>query len=234
MDVIDLRDFYSQRLGIVARRLINRGIHACWPDAEGQRVLGIGYPTPYLGSFRGEARALAAFMPASQGAIIWPNESSVLTALIEDDRLPLADNSVDLMLAVHCLELSDSLRLLLREMWRVLKPEGRLLAIVPNRRGVWARLERTPFGHGRPYSASQLDRLLRDALFEPVSTDSALHMPPFKRPQLLGVARTIGRMSARIGPTFAGVILVEVRKEVSAPTGRAIRETAAELATAKG
>jgi hypothetical protein len=28
IDVIDLRDFYSQRLGIVARRLINRGIHA--------------------------------------------------------------------------------------------------------------------------------------------------------------------------------------------------------------
>ena len=38
IDVIDLRDFYSQRLGIVARRLINRGIHARWPDAQGQRA----------------------------------------------------------------------------------------------------------------------------------------------------------------------------------------------------
>jgi len=52
MDVIDLRDFYSQRLGIVARQLINRGIRARWPHADGQRVLGIGYPTPYLGLFR--------------------------------------------------------------------------------------------------------------------------------------------------------------------------------------
>ena len=52
IDVIDLRDFYSQRLGIVARQLINRGIRARWPNAEGQRVLGIGYPTPYLGLFR--------------------------------------------------------------------------------------------------------------------------------------------------------------------------------------
>jgi len=40
IDVIDLRDFYSQRLGIVARQLINRGIRARWPDATGQRVLG--------------------------------------------------------------------------------------------------------------------------------------------------------------------------------------------------
>ncbi len=46
IDVIDLRDFYSQRLGIVARRLINRAIRQRWPEAEGQRVLGIGYPTP--------------------------------------------------------------------------------------------------------------------------------------------------------------------------------------------
>ena len=58
IDVIDLRDFYSQRLGIVARRLINRGIHARWPNAQGQRVLGLGYPTPYLGLFREDLRAL--------------------------------------------------------------------------------------------------------------------------------------------------------------------------------
>jgi len=58
IDVIDLRDFYSQRLGIVARRLINRGIHARWPNAGGQRILGLGYPTPYLGLFREDSESL--------------------------------------------------------------------------------------------------------------------------------------------------------------------------------
>jgi hypothetical protein len=58
IDVIDLRDFYSRRLGIVARQLINRGIRARWPDAEGLRVLGLGYPTPYLGLFREDSRTL--------------------------------------------------------------------------------------------------------------------------------------------------------------------------------
>ena len=66
MDVIDLRDFYSRRLGIVARRLINRGIQACWPHAEGQRVLGLGYPTPYLGLFREDAERCIAFMMCKQ------------------------------------------------------------------------------------------------------------------------------------------------------------------------
>src|SRR6266566_3429669 len=72
IDVIDLRDFYSQRLGIVARRLINRGIHARWPNAQGQRVLGLGYPTPYLGLFREDSERCIAFMPAAQGVLKGP------------------------------------------------------------------------------------------------------------------------------------------------------------------
>ena len=36
IDVIDLRDFYSQRLGVVARRLINRGIRARWDAGYAQ------------------------------------------------------------------------------------------------------------------------------------------------------------------------------------------------------
>src|SRR5437870_1893734 len=72
IDVIDLRDFYSRRLGIVARQLINRGIRARWPHADGQRVLGLGYPTPYLGLFREDSERCIAFMPAAQGVLKWP------------------------------------------------------------------------------------------------------------------------------------------------------------------
>jgi len=56
----------------VARRLINRGIHARWPSAQGQRVLGLGYPTPYLGLFREDSERCIAFMPAAQGVLKWP------------------------------------------------------------------------------------------------------------------------------------------------------------------
>src|ERR1700753_3686536 len=89
MDVIDLRDFYSQRLGIVARRLINRGIQARWPDAEGQRVLGIGYPTPYLGLFRENSERCIAFMPAAQGVLKWPTARPALATLVDEFSLAL-------------------------------------------------------------------------------------------------------------------------------------------------
>src|SRR4051812_23818612 len=118
MDVIDLRDFYSQRLGIVARRLINRGVHACWPGAKGERVLGIGYPTPYLGLFREDSERCLAFMPAAQGVLKWPTGRSALAALVDEFSLPLPDAAVDRILLVHALEMCDDPEGLLREVWR--------------------------------------------------------------------------------------------------------------------
>src|SRR2546423_6930854 len=125
IDVIDLRDFYSQRLGIVARRLLTRGIHARWPSAQGQRVLGLGYPTPYLGLFREDSERCIAFMPAAQGVLKWPTARPTLATLVDEFSLPLADAAVDRILLVHALEMSDDPEGLLREVWRVVAPAGR-------------------------------------------------------------------------------------------------------------
>src|ERR1700737_3982393 len=63
--------------------------------------------------------------------------------------------------------MSDDPEGLLREVWRVLAPSGRLIAVIPNRRGVWTRTDNTPFGHGRPYSRAQINELLRQTWFTP-------------------------------------------------------------------
>ena len=160
MDVVDLRNFYAQRLGIVARRFVGRGIRARWRDTTALRVLGIGYATPYLGLFREEAERCLALMPAPQGVVRWPSTRPALAALVEEDDLPLTDSAVDRVLLVHALEMSADPVELLREVWRVLAGGGRLLAVVPNRRGLWARMDTTPFGHGRPYSRPQITQLL--------------------------------------------------------------------------
>src|SRR6201991_857508 len=179
IDVIDLRDFYSQRLGIVARRLINRGIHARWPNAGGQRVLGLGYPTPYLGLFREDAERCIAFLPAAQGVLKWPTARPTLATLVDAFSMPLTASAVDGVLLVHALDMSDDPEGLLREVWRVLAPSGRVIAVIPNGRGVWPRTDATPFGHGRPYSRSQITQLLRQTWFTPTAWGEALFMPPF-------------------------------------------------------
>jgi SAM-dependent methyltransferase len=222
-DVVELRDFYARPLGGMVRRLLTHRIRARWRRTHGGTLVGLGFASPYLGAFRSEAARVGALMPAGQGALLWPASGPVQTILVEEDSLPLPDACVDNLLAVHCLEASEHARALLREIWRVLKPEGRLLIVVPNRRGVWARLDRTPFGHGQPYSSAQLKRLLSDALFTPVDWNAALYMPPVDRPLILRSAMALERLGARLWPAFAGVIIVEAKKELVAPIGKVSR-----------
>ncbi|MDX2289288.1 MAG: methyltransferase domain-containing protein [Hyphomicrobiaceae bacterium] len=216
-DVADLREFYASGLGQVARRLIATRIRARWRTPGMGTLIGLGYAVPYLSSFRGEATRIGALMPVMQGALVWPREGPKQSVLVEDDDLPLADCSVDRLLVVHGLETAGSDTAMLRELWRVLAPDGRLLLVVPNRRGLWARTDRTPFGHGRPYSRGQVETMLRAALFTPIEWSAALYVPPFSRDTLLKTAVAWERMGARVLPGFAGVIIVEATKELMAP-----------------
>lgn len=214
LDVVELRDFYARPLGGVVRRLLTHRIRARWRSVNGCQMMGLGFASPYLGAFRGEAYRLGALMPADQGAMVWPAIGDRHTVMVDEEMLPLPDASVDRLLGVHCLEGAERAGPLLREMWRVLAPEGRLLLVVPNRRGLWARFDTTPFGYGRPYSRGQLERLLTDALFTPLEWTSALFMPPLDRHWPVRWVTAIERVGARMWPGFAGVIIVEARKEL--------------------
>jgi hypothetical protein len=98
----------------------------------------------------------------------------------------------------------------------VLASGGRLLAVVPNRRGLWARIERTPFGHGYPYSPGQLSRLLRDNMFQPTERASALYMPPIRSRMLLRTAGAWEKLGQRWAQAVGGVLLVEAEKQIYA------------------
>src|SRR5947199_302367 len=118
IDVVDLRNFYAQRLGVVARRFVGRGIRRRFADTRGMSVLGVGYPTPYLGLFREESERCLAFMPAVQGVVKWPTDRPSLAALVDELEMPVTDSAVDRVLLVHALEMARDPIALLREVWR--------------------------------------------------------------------------------------------------------------------
>jgi SAM-dependent methyltransferase len=124
---------------------------------------------------------------------------------------------MDRVLAVHALELTYYAPDLLREIWRVLAANGRLFIIVPNRRGIWARSDATPFGQGRPYSRRQLTELLREALFTPVGWSEALWIPPVTRVPFLRSTIIWERVGRSLSLPFAGVQIVEATKQVFRP-----------------
>ena len=227
-DVVDLSAFYATPLGQTARQAIGQQLREIWPDLQGRQLVGLGYATPYLTAFRSEAARSIAAMPAGQGALPWPVGARGLTVLADETGLPLADRSIDRVLLVHGLEFGEPPNEMLREIWRVMTDDGRLLVVVPARRGLWSSSDRTPFGQGQPYSMSQLTRLLRDNLFTPTTTARALYMLPIGSPTLLRAAPAWERLGRRWFPRFAGVLLAEAGKEIyaAAPLRRLRRRRA--------
>lgn len=208
-----LNDFYQSAVGRATRPLIGRAIAEIWSDLSGLRVLGYGFAPPYLGASLGKAERVVALMPARMGVIAWPPERP-LSLLADEDALPFADALFDRILVVHGLEGADATRVLLRQLWRVLAPEGRIVLVVPNRASLWAQMESSPFASGRPFHRGELATLLTDTLFEPLGWKKALYMPPFSGRRLAQWGQGLERIGQRLWPALNGVHLVEASKSL--------------------
>ena len=222
-DVLELRQFYASDLGRAARSMVSRKVAEAWGDAHGQDVLILGYATPFVNGVKGEARRVVAAMPAQQGVEVWPGGARNLSTLVGEDSLPFPNALFDRILAVHAIEESPDPVALLREVWRVLAPSGRVIVAVASRHGPWANVEKTPFGHGRPYSRGQLAELMREAELEPSGWTRALYVPP--APWLARWADGFEQVGSRVWPGFAGLLMMQPTKQTFAvkPKGQAAR-----------
>jgi SAM-dependent methyltransferase len=223
--VYDLRKFYSKRAGRLVRRLISSHIAVLWDDVKGDDILGYGYAVPYLRTLQEKNNNCFAVMPSRSGVHLWPNENLNKVCLSHEGELPFATESIDKILVVHGFEYSEDPLILSQELWRVLKSNGRLMLVVPNRLGLWARGDWTPFGHGRPYSHRQIHRYLQDNLFVVEREERALYMPPFRSFLVLRTAYTMEVFGKYIFPGLAGVHLIEASKQIYAgiPGGKGQR-----------
>jgi SAM-dependent methyltransferase len=207
----ELMAFYASRLGQVARHMISHRIRSRWDNVRGMSVAGVGYATPFLRAFRSEAEWVVALMPRQQGVCTWPRDARNCVAVYDEPNLPLPDMSVDRLLAVHCIEMCGASDELVAEFWRVLRPEGRLLLVVPNRRG--------------PFTYRQTNMLLQSATFVPVDNFPCLFIPPVSWGPVLHSAPAWERAGRRFWPAMSGVLVVEARKDVHAmvPVGQVAR-----------
>lgn len=216
MDARMAAEFYATTRGAVAARLLRERLAPFWPDIRQKSVLGIGYTSPYLRLWREQAYRCIAATPAQLGAARWPVSPPSMSCTVEEDGLPFPDLSFDRILLVHGLETAEHARQMLRDIWRVLKDDGRLLIVTPNRRGLWAHAESTPFGQGQPYSAGQVERLLARSLFRVEQRDTALYIPPIPIRLVLRGAWLAERVGRRIAPRFGGLTITEAVKDAYA------------------
>jgi SAM-dependent methyltransferase len=205
-DHIGASAFYGTRNGRIAAGAISARLRALWPDLAGQSVLGIGYPAPFMALWQAQAyRCINAttshHTPPPRGA-----------CAAEATHLPFPDLVFDRVLVIHGVEPVGQDSKLLREIWRVLKDDGRIMVVAPNRTGLWAHLDSTPFGHGQPYSQGQIDRLLESAMFRAERRDRALFTPP----GFLRTTRVWEAVGRALFPQLAGVTVTEAVKDTYA------------------
>ncbi|HEY1615070.1 MAG TPA: class I SAM-dependent methyltransferase [Rhizomicrobium sp.] len=210
---LDVQAFYDEPLGQIARRAIFRRVRLAWPELGGTRILGYGYALPYLKALSLAAERAVAFVPAQFGT---PDTGFGLSSQGEEGALPFADSVFDRILIVHGLECAEAARPLLRQIWRVLAPGGRVLSVVPNRASLWSQIERSPFAQGRPFSKGQLERLMRESMFAPERWDTALYFPPLRSRRLVRTGIAWDRLGRSCWPRLAGVHLLDATKSMYA------------------
>lgn len=220
-DLTYVRGWYASSLGMVVQGLLLRKLIKRWLDLRGQRVLLVGYGVPW-GEAWPDAQITVA-MPAEFGASPWPEAGASKVCMVWEGELPFSDQQFDRILLVHTLEFADQPKALLRECWRCLKADGRVLAVLPNRTGVWCQREISPFARGRPYSVGQLTRVFQRCHFHITRTDFALFMPPTKWRRLWPLAGTFERVGEIFFTVLGGVVMVEGRKDVVG--GKLVRAT---------
>ncbi len=216
LDVIDLRAFYYRtRLGRAAKAALQEALGDLWQDAKGQTVVGFGFATPFLRPFLKDARRVISLMPGQQGVMPWPTNSPNLCCLVEETNWPISAGTVDKLIIAHGLETCERPDALLSEIWRVLAPGGSVIFIVPNRAGLWAQRDGTPFGFGRPYSLGQLEAQLKKHRFYPERQLSALYLPPSEKRFWMRTHKfweTVGRrLQSKL---MAGALVIEASKQI--------------------
>ena len=220
--VIALEKFYASPLGVSARNMAARRLASLWPDLSGQDVLGFGYCGPYLNPYMKSANRVVLAMPGGQGAVAREGQRGIIACLTEEDLLPFSDARFDNVLCVHGVEETPDLDVLLRELWRVTRPEGRIVVIASNRVGMWARSDKSPFGAGRPFSRTQLRAAMNNVGFVPTVWSGALYVPPIRKFTGFGFTHSCERFGETVWPSFSGLVLVEAIKRLYAePKGTA-------------
>ncbi len=189
LDVIQLKEFYKgTELGRTTKQLINKVLEKKVDTKNGSLTVGFG-----------------------------PEKSKSVTALVDEVSWPITTSAADLILISHGLEVSDNQDLLLQEVLRVLKDSGKLVLIVPNRTGFWARSDSTPFGYGKPYSISQLTVLLQKNQFQIDSITPSLYGFPAKKGYWLKSLLLWEKVGKKLNSFFlGGLLVVEAKKNVFA------------------
>ena len=147
----------------------------------------------------------------------WRRGSTHPVALSEE--LPVASDSVDVVVLHHALDFTEQTHRLLREGTRVLRPGGHMIVVGFNPASLWglAKLLRSrdnvPWS-GKFISRSRLGDWLQLLNLQLKSSEVALYSPPVELPRVLTHASRIERVGSKMQLPFGGVYVLQCVKQI--------------------
>ena len=224
-DVGKINTFYNHAHGQMVAKLLREDLSNIWDPSKTASNLAVGFPFYFFP----EDVICPVLMPVEIGGIAWVHTQEIYTAIIDSNSWPLESDSIDCIFISHALEFITDHHSFLMEAGRVLKSAGKLILMVPHRRGLWLRTETTPFGHGTPFSKGQIFRLLKNTGLNPEKCTRSLFLPPFayKLPEALSNQMEI--VGEHLLQLLGGVLIVEATKMVYAEPKKNRAKTKARL-----
>lgn len=206
------RHWYATPSGQATLERLRQLLASMTADVFGYYALEAGALAGWQG-FLQESRIASRFSMGVQSG----ENVSLIGAM---ERLPFAFNNLDLVVASHALDCSDNPHQVLREIERVLVPEGHCIIIGFNRfslRGMaqvrhWLRRESIPC---RAYSTWRVREWLNVLGFEVQETVSIGFCPLFGNERSFRYAPWLGVVLNRLRAGLGNVYVIHAQKKVS-------------------
>ena len=208
--------FYETDLGhhvknVLAHKLLNRSAF------QGETVICTLGAYPIIGN---NIKTQDRTFFQNYGTEVFKDNHNHLSHIVNCNKneWPYRAESIDKVVMVHDVEFVDDLDSYLREAWRVLKGEGAITMVVPNRQSSWTRSDQTPFGYGQLCHLKSIQSALEKNRFSVDKMSRCLFFPPYAPKTKIGeLTRSMIESVGEYMGLKGGLYVLEVSKHVYAP-----------------
>ena len=220
----DIYSFYQSKLGSIVKRTIRQKIISSIDQSQNFDICGYGYASPYLSFIKKHftKSQVMEFRPDFLDRAV-QEKIDFKQQFIHEYFLPLEPSMVDIVISTHLLEFVEKPQSSIEEIWRILRPNGYFISVLPRRSGIWTRYDNNPFGFGRSYSSSQFKKLINDYFILDVNK-SFLHFPPWNHYFNYKFNNTIENLGNSLFPYMGGLMFCICKKIVYAKNTKNIKK----------
>ena len=218
-DIIKLEKFYQSELGRAVQDRISSKLKKYIYLHDGEKLGGFGFGEPYLPHLPKKKVSIFNFFSQQGGIKKNILNEKLFNVLLDGEQLPIEDFFLNHIICIHYLEHSENLKKTLRELWRVLAPEGKIYIILPNKKSSWSFSSQSPFSSGFGFSKNQINQVLEDNFFEIQSIDRLVYFPSWNIRLLLSNRFFLEKIGSYFWRFFNGFYLCVATKRIYANSG---------------